>query len=103
MDSPDDLKPVCKGEQISAVPCAGGVIWTRRRDCRRARRCCAAADDNTARSRPFTKESVDGYVANANESRANPAREKPTLMVFRTFGEKMCVSRMLATCERSVM
>src|SRR5262245_35877036 len=52
---------------------------------------------------PLTKESVDGYVANANESRANPAREKPTLKVFRTLGEKMCVSRTLATWERSVM
>src|SRR5262245_50376204 len=52
---------------------------------------------------PFTNESVDGYVANANESRANPARDKPALKVFRTFGEKICVSRMLATWERSVM
>src|SRR5439155_6436479 len=55
MDSPDDLEPVCEGEQISAVPCAGRVIWTRRRDCRLACRCCAGADHNAARSLPAHK------------------------------------------------
>ena len=39
----------------------------------------------------------------ANESRANPAREKPTLKVFRTLGEKICVSWMLATCGNGAL
>src|ERR1051326_644232 len=52
---------------------------------------------------PVTNDRFAGYVANANESKANAAREKPVLNVFRTRGEKICVSRMLATCERSVM
>src|SRR5438874_9225555 len=52
---------------------------------------------------PVTKDKLAGYVAKANESKANAAREKPALNVLRRRGEKMCVSRMLATCERSVM
>jgi hypothetical protein len=40
---------------------------------------------------------------NVPESSANPALEKPALNMFKTRGENMCVSRMLATCERSVM
>src|SRR5262249_45686456 len=51
---------------------------------------------------PLTKERLDGYVANAKEYSANTAREKTALKLLRICGEKMCVSRMLATCERSV-
>src|SRR5262245_45540895 len=52
---------------------------------------------------PLTNDRLGGYVANAKESSAKPAREYPALKLFRIFGEKICVSRMLATCERRVM
>src|SRR2546428_11800420 len=53
--------------------------------------------------KPVTNDKLGGYEAKANESRANAAREKPVLNVLSNRGEKICVSRTLATCERSVM
>src|SRR6185312_12884223 len=49
---------------------------------------------------PDTKESLAGKFAGSIESRAKEARENPAVKVFKTCGEKTCVSRRLRTCIR---
>src|ERR1017187_2747071 len=53
-------------------------------------------------SNPLTNESLAGNEAIGDESKLKPARENPALNVFRSRGEKTCVSCALATWARSV-